>query len=545
MPSAKTSLAFALFFLLASVLQWRTGACVAEFGGHPDEPSHFITGLMVRDYVASLASSPPMEYAENYYLHYPRVALGHWPPVFYVVQGGWTLLFGPSRVSLMILMALLAALLAVTVHKLIEAEYSYGAGLAAGSLLVSLPLMQSLTHAVMAELVVALLCLWAAFCWGRYLDSGHWRYSAGFGLLAALAILTKGTGLALAWIPLLATLAARKLTLVRRPSFWAPAVIVIALCAPWYLLVPAAMHQSADNSLPTLGWAEPMSPLYGLGFVLLIQLTILIIPMLAGWGVKVIGPMRRGAGASGKWAGLAALSVSLTLTSLWIGPARDHRHMSLVMPALVMFTVAGSAWLFGRRPLRNLSSSAKTALAVSLTVAMCVFNAFRSDPQPARGFSALAADIMSQPRFDDAVMLVSSGGAGEGMLICEVARRDRRPGRIVLRSSKVLAKSSWNGRTYELHYKNPDEAGEFLRQVPVNLLILDRTRSNPEAHHRILDELVRRRPDEWELIGEYPAEPLPGAEGRVAVYRQRGAENRPRSEIRIDLTDRIGKVLSR
>ena len=53
-----------------------------------------------------------MEFAENYYVHYPEVALGHWPPTFYVVQALWTLPFFASRGSVILLMSVLTAILA-------------------------------------------------------------------------------------------------------------------------------------------------------------------------------------------------------------------------------------------------------------------------------------------------------------------------------------------------------------------------------------------------------------------------------------------------
>ena len=80
---------FTLFLVLTTVLQWSNGAFYSEFAGDADEPSHYVTGLMVRDYLAQLAPAPPMEYAEAYYIHYPRVAMGHWPPMFYAVEGVW------------------------------------------------------------------------------------------------------------------------------------------------------------------------------------------------------------------------------------------------------------------------------------------------------------------------------------------------------------------------------------------------------------------------------------------------------------------------
>lgn len=76
----------AVAFGLTVLLQARGGAFRSEFSAHPDESAHYVTGLMVREYVAAGAPQPPVQFAQDYYVHYPKVAIGHWPPVFYVLQ---------------------------------------------------------------------------------------------------------------------------------------------------------------------------------------------------------------------------------------------------------------------------------------------------------------------------------------------------------------------------------------------------------------------------------------------------------------------------
>ena len=93
----------ALLLVVVTALQIRSGAWHAEFGGHPDEAAHYVTGLMVRDYVAQGFPGSPMAYAAGYYDHYPKVALGNWPPGFYAIQALWTLAFSVSRTSVMFL----------------------------------------------------------------------------------------------------------------------------------------------------------------------------------------------------------------------------------------------------------------------------------------------------------------------------------------------------------------------------------------------------------------------------------------------------------
>jgi hypothetical protein len=76
-----------VLFVCALLVQYASGA----FGSttrpdNPDEPARIVTGLMVRDYLVHGLGQPPMAFAREYYVHYPKVALAHWPPLFYVVQ---------------------------------------------------------------------------------------------------------------------------------------------------------------------------------------------------------------------------------------------------------------------------------------------------------------------------------------------------------------------------------------------------------------------------------------------------------------------------
>ena len=100
---------FLALMVLAIGAQWFGCAYAVDPSEHGDESAHIVTGLMVRDWIASGFPRPAMAFAENYYLKYPRMALGHGPPIFYVVQAA--LPFPPSRSGLLLMMAALTALL--------------------------------------------------------------------------------------------------------------------------------------------------------------------------------------------------------------------------------------------------------------------------------------------------------------------------------------------------------------------------------------------------------------------------------------------------
>src|ERR1700722_9840521 len=194
-------LRFAAVFALTVCIQALNGAFSNEFGAFSDEPAHFVTGLMVHDFMRTGDWTSPVAFAEHFYVHYPKVAIGHWGLTFYVVQGLWEQVFGASRMSVLLLMAATTSLLAMTVYYLIP---RWVPGYIAWPFALCLPwtpVFQLTTTSVMCDPLSTLLLLWASVSWGRFLQEGSARYSVAFGVLASLAILTRGDGLLLAFLP--------------------------------------------------------------------------------------------------------------------------------------------------------------------------------------------------------------------------------------------------------------------------------------------------------------------------------------------------------
>src|SRR5579885_2783977 len=75
-----TGLVVALILLTpARWIQHQYGALQASVSA-PDAAAHCVTSLMMRYFVARGAPASPVEFAGNYYLHYPCVSFGIWPP---------------------------------------------------------------------------------------------------------------------------------------------------------------------------------------------------------------------------------------------------------------------------------------------------------------------------------------------------------------------------------------------------------------------------------------------------------------------------------
>ncbi|HEY6391026.1 MAG TPA: glycosyltransferase family 39 protein [Bryobacteraceae bacterium] len=502
------ALLFSLYFPIVVALQWRSNAFRSELAGTADEPAHYVTGLLIHDYISAGIPGNPISYARNFYAHYPKVALGHWPPFFYVVQAAWTLPFTPSRTSVILLMAALTALLATVLCQTIWKEFSLGAGIAVAILLLSLPVIEEFSTLVMSEILLTLLVLSAVLAYGRYLDTERWQSAAWFGVWATLALLTKATGIELAFVPLCAVLAGRRWRLLRRFSFWLPAILVVGIAGPWYLWVPGAQHESVIRfgavqfvffrltATPKVWW----------------EMLGVAPAILAIAGLRIFrGP------ASGKW--LSGLSVLLgAYVFRFLVGAWEDRHLVTGVPILLMFSVAGATWLLSR-----ISARWKIAIVGAAVAALVGFNISRSPLKRHYGYDEAAQKIVSNPQFAKSVVLVCGAAIGEGALISEIAMRESRPGHYVLRATKLLAISDWMGWNYRALFNNPADTMQYVEAIPAGIVVIDGDgRSSP--HGRLLFEGLRHHPEKWDLLAD---------DGGILVFHLIGHESRPVAKIPI------------
>ncbi|MFZ0921437.1 MAG: glycosyltransferase family 39 protein, partial [Candidatus Acidiferrales bacterium] len=445
-----------ILFVPVLCLQWYDHAFLGEFGGYPDEPAHYVTGLMFRDYFASLHYFSPFQFAENYYVHYPKVGIGHWPPVFYVVEAFWTLIFSTSRASLMVLMAVFSALLAFTLYTILKDKLGRPVALAAAFILVALPTVQAQAGMLMADIPVAFFSLLAAWSFGRFLDTERSLDALRFGAFSCVAIMTKGSGFALMLVPLIAIPLSRKWNLVRRPALWASAAIVLTVCGPWYWLTRRMLSGSWDSvhssSFSTaLFYVEHSLGILGWGLTILAVVGIVV----------VFRELLRSPQTNGMWASLVGLAAGVYILLFVVPTGREDRYLLPVIPVAVAFSAMGAKYIASKL-LAKWPSAAARAASVALLVLCFVFTGLSFPRAYSRGYGAVAKMLVSDPVLDRSVILVSSDAEGEGMLISEIAMRDRRPGHIVLRASEVLARSDWNGGNYRLFYSSPQDLQRYL-----------------------------------------------------------------------------------
>ena len=495
-----TALIFLLFLSVTVVLQLLGGAYAADLAGD-DEAAHYVTGMMVRTYLASRQWFEPMEFARAYYNAYPKVAIGHWPPVFYLVQALWTLVFTASRESVLLLMAALAAGCATLSYRLFSRLVGSAAAVVCGVVFLCVPVVQYLSSAVMAELLVLAWMLLALSAYARYLDSERALDSFQFGLFAAAAILTKANGFALALAPPLAILLARKTGLIRRLSFWMPLAVVAITCAPWYLFTFGAAAE---------GWQGSKNPKFLLGTVALFNLKAMqqqagsctLVLAALGCYAAVVRPLLDRRAVESVWAVAAATLVATLVFHSVIAPVRDARH--LLAAILLALLLAARGLLHGIHAIPVLSRHPARAalLGGAVAVAAFGFESFRLMKKPANGASEVAAALTSDPYKKSSVLVSSPGASGEGAIIAETALRSHDPVRRLIRASKLLASVSWDGRGYRLLTPHPADVLRSISDAGVELVVWQKPSATDQAppHHLQIAETLRRYPDRFKQI---------------------------------------------
>ncbi len=487
-------------------LQVAGGAYHAEFNGHPDEAAQFVSGLMVRDYLAAWPPGHPIDWAVRYYIHYPKVAIGHWPPGFHVMEALWWLVLPPSRWSALLLNGLLALAAAALVYRLARTIAPSWMALCAALLLIAAPAMQQSFSLSMAD---AACLVWSVLVMAATVRLVKERSSAALNLVALWLIcglLTKGSVACLIPAVVLAPLIAGRWREVPRGRALGAAAAVVVLGLGWYGLELVLWR----HDLQTLG-----------GVRLSLPWRIDLLPGLAGYGILAlacggvaIAILRRRPAA----VVAAAMLLSIAAGSFFIRALNESRHWMIALPALLILAVEFLMWLRER--------SRWGLLAAVPALLLFPFGLYRQQPL---GVQELLSQVHLPSR-----MLVSSTAAGEGAWIVEVALAEKRPASVVVRATKALASSNWNGEDYHLIAQTPGEAATRLDELGIDTVVLcPEPGARPFPHQAVLAQALQIG-DSWRVCAAARASTLYCRVKPAAV---------PRSPLRIDLTGAIGRII--
>jgi len=462
------------------------GAYHAEFTGYPDEPAHFVSGLMVYDYLVSLPRGSPIAWAGQYYLHYPKVAIGHWPPGYYAIEALWWLFLGPSRTTAMLLQWAIGVAALTALYRLSRACLSLPITAAILGFTIASPVFQESLEQTMADLLCLLWSVLIMLAVVRLLERQD--ATAGFLLVVWLlaAALTKGTVVCLLPVPIVALLASRQP--IRIPPRWLAAAGTILLApAAWYLWMGGI--QAWGGISTSVPWSGAL------------------IGHLAGWGflaLAVFGLQRKPLALAAGSVVFCTLGVSFVVRAM-----REERHWIIALPAILV--LAGMGISRFRSPLAVGSLAA-------LAVLLFPYSWYRQSPA---GFADLVRQLHRPAR-----MLVSSTSVGEGAWIAMTSLAEKRPGSFIVRASKVLSEAGWSGEGYRLLTTTRGAVLRRLDELALDTVILDSTPNpTPPPHHALLQAAV----------GNSPAWRPCGSALDLTAYCRVSAPQFPRQPLRLNI----------
>jgi hypothetical protein len=460
-----------LLLALIVALQSLGGAYSNDFGGNSDEPAHFVSAVMLRDFLLHGGFSHPAAFARSFYLHYPKVAIGQWPPMLYAILGGWMVVFGVSRAAALAMIAVAAGATATLIYLVGRPRVGRPAALLACVVFLASPLVQESSDRVMTEHVVTLLAFASALEFARYVRTVRLADAMLFGILSALAILTRGSAWPLALVPGLTILLTRRFDLLWRPSLWLSALPVLVTCVPWYLATAKGVTSSWTTTGGTPYWMIAV-PFYARSIWQGLGSLVAAAALLGCWG-SLVRPWARRA-VDPVYAALAALLAGTLLLHCAVPTGLSDRFMVAVLPEIVLFAAYGIVWLAGSldRMVPRPPWSAVLCLVVALGFLAGTFTVPRTALR-FTGFAAAARLLPSKSATQSPAFLVISDEKGEGAAVAELAIDQGWPGSFMLRGSKIFVREDWLGRGALDRFPTQGDVAKLLDQIPVTGILLD------------------------------------------------------------------------
>lgn len=488
--------AYAVYLALALGLQRIAGAAAIGFGSYPDEAAHYLSGLMIRDYVLSGFKQTPIDYISNYYLHLSMIGIGHWPPFFYVVQAAWMLVYGYTRPDVLIFIAATTALTSLTVCLATRDRLDWPAALIMGGIVQATAIILWSNCVVMTDIFTGMVILWAALSLGRFLNSEKSSHAIQFGLLASLALLTKPSAICLALLPIPAIFLIRKPRLLKRSALWGSALIVLTIGAPWYL---ATRHFESYGAIPGPVLENLRLIIVGSIITICRQLNVILLPFAIGVYLFFRSPRRDGI--------RAALMLLPIATVIVLGLAQVGLESRYLIPALLPIIVVsadGVEWLSGLLKKMVFSETWRTALvAAVLALAFVLIRPVNHQLITSNGGLDDMLAIIEAESAKSPIMLMVAGpsGASDGRMIATLAEAmPTRPRDIILRATKIFADTDWNADKYVCRITEPQQVVEELDRDGVSLLALDVSPQwgSGKPHQQLILKAIGEYPERFE-----------------------------------------------
>lgn len=476
-------------------IQWHAAAYSADLLGDLDEPAHYVTTRMVHEYLRAPFATHPIRHAEQFYLHFPLVGIGHWPPGFYAIGAVWEFIAGTGTPAMLVLMAGFGALAALLVCAVSSKLVRMPVALAGAVLFALMPSFQQSVSSVMGDLLTLALVLTAVLWWVRAVSEQRATPAWLFAAAMVAAVMIKP--IALAGFAILVVGFWRL-----RWRAWVPVVLALAICGG-YQVATAKMAVGMVDKPTVAKLVEGFA-----GF-------LASFPRQLGWPAVALAIGGVVVTARSKWRihtylfssliALCAATVGLVLITN-VGGALFDRYYFAAYVLGVVFAAVAMNWLAER--VHRGAAVAAVVLALALHPGI-----LRPYTKPVEGFhTSVTATVRGLPA-RSVILVGTNGSTTEQVLIGELARATPRARDLfTVRSSQLLTESDWFGRGYKLLFEDAAAIEAEFRRIPVNAVLLYTGGPEKYPHFELLLTALAADSQQWERT-----EPAP----KFVLYRRR------------------------
>lgn len=470
--------------LFGAVAQHLSNALHSGFAG-ADESSHFLNGLFISVYLKSHFLQNPIAQAVEYYLHYPKLSIGHWPPAYYGFLGLLFTVIAPTAKNAMLINLVVSSLTSAAVAAVLYRLSGLRAAIAGVALFACTPLVFESVNFFMIDQALSMATLAATLACLAYVEKQTWTRALLFAALLTLSILLKGNGWLLAFVPLYYLLLSNTWKVLRNPRIYLCLLLSAAVVVPWYV-VTSQISADGFNYQPGLTYAFRA---LAANLETLVDNVSYSAPLLVYVAVRAAWRERQEKILHWRLvcACLSLVLATLTLQSLVPADLED-RYMLPALPAVMILATLGLARIF--RLLRRASRHAALPFAVTgilaLTLALpAIGHITQRAPKLAFQFQPLVQ--LAQQDGVAGISLIDGSAGAEGAYIAEAAMADPATTSYVVRSSKVFSESNFMGTRYQQRFSSTQQVLAELRRLGVGHVVITRnSRENVYPHSELL-----------------------------------------------------------
>jgi hypothetical protein len=426
-----------------------------------DASRHAMDGVFYRDLFRTLPLGHMKQYAMNYYLQYPALAILFYPPLFALVEAVFFQIFGISLFSAQLTVAVFYLSAAWGAYFLSRRWLGHLSALAVSLLFIGLPEVALWGRQVMLEIPACAFLKWSAVVFFRYLDQSKPQSLYLVVVLLAAGAYTKQTVLFILPVFLWMLWSENGRAILKDRHFWAGAALLTALMTPLAILNLTITRYNVDSVLGG-EWAPfPVFSWQGWTYYLRqfpSQTTRPVV--LLSSAALVLGVLRPGWWGQGEkyFAGwLVGGYIFFSLIAL-----KEPRHSVLILLPLAFFSV---------RCIQSISAMparATSVLAVVFAGATFGHTLLRDEVPRMYGYRE-AADYVAGRAPQGSVILFS--GYRDGAFIFDLRSRIDRRDLSTLRSDKLLLRVRQRWLAADELKLTGAETGEMLNHYGVKYVV--------------------------------------------------------------------------